>query len=68
MLPALAKTGLKFETIDQRKWVQLLRDGVQDPKLNPTTQLLIFVSYLDRYDKSGHGELTFGTTETAKKE
>lgn len=65
MLPALAKAGLKFETIDQRKWVQLLRDGAQDPKLNPTTQLLSF--YVDRYDKLGHGELIFGTTETAKK-
>lgn len=32
---------------------------------NPTIQLLSF--YVDRYDKSGHGELIFETTETAKK-
>lgn len=64
VLPALAKAGLQFETVDQRKWVQLLRDGEQDPKLNPTVQLLSF--YSDKYDKPGPGELIFETCETSK--
>lgn len=67
VLPALRKAGLRFETVEQRKWVQLLREGEQDPRLNPTVKLLDF--YANKYDndKSEGDGIIFEIAETAKK-
>lgn len=67
VLPALANAGLQFETVGQREWVQRLREGEQDPKLNPTVKLLDF--YADKYDndKPGRSGLVFETSKTEER-
>lgn len=64
ILPALAAAGLEFEIVGQREWVQRLRDGEQDPTLNPTVKLLDF--FADKYDndKPGRSGLVFETQKT----
>ncbi|KAK7222781.1 hypothetical protein V2G26_010784 [Clonostachys chloroleuca] len=64
ILPALAAAGLEFEIVSQREWVQRLRDGEQDPTVNPTVKLLDF--FTDKYDndKPGRSGLVFETQKT----
>lgn len=67
VLPALAAAGLKFEIVDQREWVKRLREGEQDPKINPTVKLLDF--YANKYDnnKPGRSGLAFDTRRTEER-
>ncbi|KAF7555248.1 hypothetical protein G7Z17_g2275 [Cylindrodendrum hubeiense] len=67
VLPAMAAAGLQFEIVGQRDWVQRLRDGEQDPKLNPTIKLLDFFAEKYDNDKPGRGGLVFETGETEKR-
>ncbi|TVY93810.1 Adenylate-forming reductase [Lachnellula willkommii] len=64
LLPALRDAGLEFETVDQREWVQRLRDSDPDPKTNPTRKLLDF--FAEKYDneKMGRKGLVFATQKT----
>ncbi|KAK7402465.1 hypothetical protein QQX98_011792 [Neonectria punicea] len=67
VLPAMKAAGLDFEIVSQREWVQRLRDGEQDPTLNPTVKLLDFFTGKYDNDKPGRGGLIFETSETEKK-
>lgn len=67
VLPAMAAAGLQFEIVPQREWVQRLRDGEQDPVLNPTVKLLDFFTEKYDNDKPGRGGLVFETSETEKR-
>lgn len=67
VLPALAEAGLKFETVGQREWVQRLRDGEQDPKVNPTVKLLDFFAEKYDNDKPGRSGLVFETARTEER-
>ena len=55
-LPNLRKSGLKFSTVDQREWVELLRQSDQDPATNPTVKLLQY--YSERYDRKPQADYT----------
>lgn len=39
VLKSLAKAGLKFDEVDRREWVRLLRDSVDDYEKNPTKKV-----------------------------
>ncbi|KAH8880847.1 acetyl-CoA synthetase-like protein [Thozetella sp. PMI_491] len=67
LLPALAATGLQFETLKPREWIQRLRDGDQDPKTNPTVKLLDF--FAGKYDNDGTKKkgLVFSTDRSEQK-
>lgn len=67
VLPALAAAGLGFEIVNQREWVQRLRDGEQDPKLNPTIKLLDFFAEKYDNDRPGRSGLVFETTRTEQR-
>ncbi|KAH7139791.1 hypothetical protein B0J13DRAFT_478097 [Dactylonectria estremocensis] len=64
ILPAMATAGLQFEIVKQRDWVQRLRDGEQDPTLNPTVKLLDFFAEKYDNDNPGRAGLVFETTQT----
>ncbi|KAH7120451.1 hypothetical protein EDB81DRAFT_847774 [Dactylonectria macrodidyma] len=64
ILPEMAAAGLQFEIVKQREWVQRLRDGEQDPKLNPTVKLLDFFAEKYDNDSPGRAGLVFETTQT----
>ncbi|KAE8146730.1 putative NRPS-like enzyme [Aspergillus avenaceus] len=53
LLPALKSSGLEFEVLPRRQWVQRLREGEQDPKKNPAIKLLDF--FVDKYDNDQPG-------------
>ncbi len=67
LLPALRKAGMEFETVTQRKWVELLRKSESDPSKNPTIKLVDF--FADKYDndRPGREGLVFETEETGLK-
>lgn len=67
VLPALAAAGLNFEIVNQREWVKRLREGEQDPKINPTVKLLDF--FADKYDndRPGRSGLVFETQRTEER-
>ncbi|KAK9454723.1 male sterility protein-domain-containing protein [Dipodascopsis uninucleata] len=69
LLPALRDSGLEFSIVPQRKWIDMLRKGEQDPVKNPTVKLLNF--FADKYDndKVGRRGLVFQTeiTENSSK-
>ncbi|KAM5344199.1 hypothetical protein ACJ41O_012736 [Fusarium nematophilum] len=67
ILPALAAAGLNFEIVGQREWVQRLRDGEQDPQLNPTVKLLDFFAEKYDNDKPGRSGLVFETQKTEER-
>ncbi|KAF9894710.1 hypothetical protein FE257_006600 [Aspergillus nanangensis] len=53
LLPALKQSGLEFEVLPKRQWVERLRRGEQDPKKNPAIKLLDF--FADKYDNDHPG-------------
>jgi thioester reductase-like protein len=67
ILPAIAAAGLKFETVGQREWVQRLREGEQDPALNPTIKLLDFFTGKYDNDRPGRSGLVFETERTERR-
>jgi thioester reductase-like protein len=67
ILPAMAAAGLNFEVVGQREWVQRLREGEQDPKLNPTVKLLDFFAEKYDNDKPGRSGLVFETKKTEER-
>lgn len=67
ILPAIAAAGLTFEIVGQREWVQRLRDGEQDPKLNPTIKLLDFFAEKYDNDRPGRSGLLFETDRTKER-
>ncbi|OKL61788.1 hypothetical protein UA08_02211 [Talaromyces atroroseus] len=64
LLPALQRSGLTFEVLPKREWVQRLRESEQDPQKNPTIKLLDF--FADKYenDAPGRAGLYFATEKT----
>ncbi|CRG85128.1 L-aminoadipate-semialdehyde dehydrogenase [Talaromyces islandicus] len=64
LLPALQRSGLKFEILPKREWVQRLRESEQDPQKNPTIKLLDF--FADKYDNDSPGRsgLSFAMEKT----
>ena len=64
ILPALAAAGLDFEVVNQREWIQRLRDGEKDPVKNPTVKLVDF--FAEKYDngRPGRRGLVFETEVT----
>ncbi|KAI9651248.1 hypothetical protein NHQ30_001286 [Ciborinia camelliae] len=67
LLPALQAAGLEFKVVGQREWVQLLREGEQDPDKNPTIKLLDFFAEKYDNDKPGREGLVFQTEKTGLK-
>jgi hypothetical protein len=67
LLPALRDSGLKFETVSQREWVERLRNSEKDPEKNPTIKLLDFFAEKYDNDKPGRKGLLFLTEKTAEK-
>lgn len=67
ILPAMAAAGLEFEVVSQREWVQRLRDGEQDPTLNPTIKLLDFFAEKYDNDRPGRSGLVFETQLTEQR-
>lgn len=67
ILPAMAAAGLDFEVVGQREWVQRLRDGEQDPELNPTIKLLDFFAEKYDNDSPGRSGLVFETKRTEER-
>ncbi|PYH76299.1 NRPS-like enzyme [Aspergillus uvarum CBS 121591] len=53
LLPALQQTGLEFEILPKREWVQRLRESDPDPAKNPTIKLLDF--FTEKYDNENPG-------------
>jgi hypothetical protein len=66
LLPALRKAGLTFETVPQRRWVDMLRKGEQDPEKNPTVKLLGFFAGKYDNDNMGRKGLVFAAEKTGK--
>lgn len=67
VLPVLAAAGLNFEVVNQREWVKRLREGEQDPKINPTVKLLDFFAGKYDNDKPGRSGLVFETKKTEER-
>lgn len=67
VLPALADAGLKFEIVNQREWVKRLREGEQDPKINPTVKLVDFFANKYDNDRPGRSGLVFDTRRTEER-
>ncbi|KAK9479745.1 hypothetical protein V1514DRAFT_327299, partial [Lipomyces japonicus] len=67
LLPALKLAGLKFDIVDKREWIRLLRSSDQDPIKNPTVKLTNF--FVNKYDNDdlGRSGLVFETFVTAGK-
>ncbi|KAL8287059.1 hypothetical protein RQP46_004065 [Phenoliferia psychrophenolica] len=57
ILLSLRNSGLKFEVVPPKEWVRRLRDGPQDPIVNPTIKLLAY--YEGKYDRSDDSEGPF---------
>lgn len=53
LLPELRRAGLGFEVVGRREWVRRLREGEQDPRVNPTVKLVDF--FAGKYDHDGLG-------------
>lgn len=64
LLPALQRAGLVFRIVEQREWVQLLREADPDPVKNPTFKLLDFFANKYDNDMPGRKGLSFDTTQT----
>ncbi|KAL3421602.1 male sterility protein [Phlyctema vagabunda] len=70
ILPALRESGLEFETIPPKEWIERLRCSGMDlePEKNPTIKLLDF--FAKKYEKdheAGKNVLQFVTEETGKR-
>ncbi|KIV99895.1 uncharacterized protein PV09_08558 [Verruconis gallopava] len=64
LLPALRSSGLQFEIVKQRDWVQKLRESNPDPVINPTIKLLDFFAEKYDNDRPGRRGLVFETQKT----
>lgn len=53
LLPALRQVGLKFDEVEPKKWVELLRNSSNDVVTNPTFKLVEF--FASKYDKDSFG-------------
>jgi carbohydrate kinase (thermoresistant glucokinase family) len=63
LLPALHATGLKFEEVGQKEWVDRLRASNPDPIVNPPIKLLEF--FASKYDNNNtkRPSLTYDTRQ-----
>ncbi|KAF7588876.1 hypothetical protein BBP40_005061 [Aspergillus hancockii] len=64
LLPALKRSGLEFEVLPRRQWVQRLREGEQDPTKNPAVKLLDFFAEKYDNDHTGRAGLHFKMDQT----
>jgi carbohydrate kinase (thermoresistant glucokinase family) len=62
-LPALAASGLQFETVPQREWIRRLRESNPDPVANPPIKLLDF--FASKYDRDGSRPPLYFKTDVA---
>ncbi|KAL3425255.1 NRPS-like enzyme (male sterility protein) [Phlyctema vagabunda] len=67
LLPALKDSGLEFDIVTQREWVQRLRDSEKDPEKNPTIKLVDFFANKYDNDKPGRKGLVLLTEKTGEK-
>lgn len=69
LLPALRASGLAFDTVSKKEWINRLRSSNQDPAKNPTIKLVDFFSEKYDNDLPGRKGLIYVTqrTEAASK-
>jgi carbohydrate kinase (thermoresistant glucokinase family) len=63
LLPALRATGLKFEEVEPKEWIQRLRSSNPDPTVNPPIKLVDF--FASKYDKDEFAPSKPYSTEVA---
>lgn len=65
LLPYLARAGLQFKKLEQREWIQRLRESNPDPVLNPPIKLVDF--FTGKYDTEEPRKVFNWRTEKARR-
>jgi thioester reductase-like protein len=59
LLPAVKASGVHFEAVPQKEWVEKVRRGTQDPGKNPAVKLLPY--FEARFGDDAAGDVEFST-------